>query len=267
VVAGRSPLSGHVVARRSAARHELRSSQDGRLVCRLEQADAGRSVAKRGGRWPERFAAKGRDGVTDIYGIIIRPRNFESAKKYPVVENIYAGPPGFLHAKSFRTRYEHQQRSRRLGPDRRAVRRHGTSGRSKKFHDIAGRTCAMPAFRPHCLDPGRRGQVSEMDLSRVGIYGGSAGGQNAMAALLWHGDFYHVAVADCGCHDNRMDKICGTSSGWAGPSASSTSSTQRRPCGSTAGQANAGRRRVGSKRRSGLDDASGECVGEGRQGF
>ncbi len=39
-----------------------------------------------------------------------------------------------------------------------------------------------------------------MDLSRVGIYGGSAGGQNAVAALIWHGDFYQVAVADCGCH-------------------------------------------------------------------
>jgi dipeptidyl-peptidase-4 len=46
-----------------------------------------------------------------------------------------------------------------------------------------------------------------MDLSRVGIYGGSAGGQNALRALLMHGDFYKVAVADCGCHDNRMDKI------------------------------------------------------------
>ena len=46
-----------------------------------------------------------------------------------------------------------------------------------------------------------------MDLARVGIYGGSAGGQNAMRALLDHGDFYQVAVADCGCHDNRMDKL------------------------------------------------------------
>ena len=46
-----------------------------------------------------------------------------------------------------------------------------------------------------------------MDLSRVGIYGGSAGGQNALRALLAHGDFYDAAVADCGCHDNRMDKI------------------------------------------------------------
>lgn len=46
-----------------------------------------------------------------------------------------------------------------------------------------------------------------MDLSRVGIYGGSAGGQSAMRALLDYSDFYRVAVADCGCHDNRMDKI------------------------------------------------------------
>ena len=46
-----------------------------------------------------------------------------------------------------------------------------------------------------------------MDLTRVGIYGGSAGGQNALGGLLLHGDFYKVGAADCGCHDNRMDKI------------------------------------------------------------
>jgi dipeptidyl aminopeptidase/acylaminoacyl peptidase len=46
-----------------------------------------------------------------------------------------------------------------------------------------------------------------MDLNRVGIYGGSAGGQSSTGALLFHGDFYKVAVSDCGCHDNRMDKI------------------------------------------------------------
>ncbi len=47
----------------------------------------------------------------------------------------------------------------------------------------------------------------QMDLTRVGIYGGSSGGQSALRAMLAHGDFYNVAVADCGCHDNRMDKI------------------------------------------------------------
>ncbi len=57
------------------------------------------------------------------------------------------------------------------------------------------------AFVPKSLYP-------YMDLTRAGIYGGSAGGQSALRALLAHGDFYKVAVADCGCHDNRMDKIC-----------------------------------------------------------
>ena len=46
-----------------------------------------------------------------------------------------------------------------------------------------------------------------MDLERVGIWGGSAGGQSAMRALITHGDFYDAASADCGCHDNRVDKI------------------------------------------------------------
>jgi len=46
-----------------------------------------------------------------------------------------------------------------------------------------------------------------LDLSRVGIFGGSAGGQSSTRALLAHGDFYQVGVSDCGCHDNRMDKL------------------------------------------------------------
>lgn len=65
--------------------------------------------------------------------------------------------------------------------------------------------CRLPGSNP--LDEIIEGEVPQIDLTRVGIYGGSAGGQNAMAALLWHGDFYKPAVADCGCHDNRMDKI------------------------------------------------------------
>ena len=50
-------------------------------------------------------------------------------------------------------------------------------------------------------------RLPQMDLERVGIFGGSAGGQSALGALLFHGDFYDAAVADCGCHDNRMDKV------------------------------------------------------------
>ncbi|MEZ6120753.1 MAG: S9 family peptidase [Pirellulaceae bacterium] len=84
----------------------------------------------------------------------------------------------------------------------------GTSHRSKAFHDVCWQNIGDAGF------PDRRLWIQaaaekypQMDLERIGIFGGSAGGQNALRALLTHGDFYHVAVADCGCHDNRMDKI------------------------------------------------------------
>jgi dipeptidyl aminopeptidase/acylaminoacyl peptidase len=84
----------------------------------------------------------------------------------------------------------------------------GTNHRGKAFHDVCWKNLKDAGF------PDRKLWIKEaaktrpwMDLSRVGIYGGSAGGQNAMRALLDHHDFYQVAVADCGCHDNRMDKI------------------------------------------------------------
>jgi len=187
---------------------ELRRSEDGQLVCRLEEADASEVLAASGGRWPERFAAKGRDGVTDIYGVIIRPRDFDPAKKYAVVENIYAGPQGFFTPKSFRARYGHQQRIADLGMIVVQCDGMGTSGRSKKFHDVCWRNLRDAGFLDRIAwIKAAAAKHPEMDLSRVGIYGGSAGGQNALAALLWHSDFYHVAVADCGCHDNRMDKI------------------------------------------------------------
>ena len=76
---------------------ELRRASDGKLVCALEEADASRLLAA-GWRPPERFTAKGRDGITDIYGIIIRPTNFDPAKKYPVIEDIYAGPHGYFRS-------------------------------------------------------------------------------------------------------------------------------------------------------------------------
>ncbi len=188
--------------------HELRRADDGTLVCSLEEADASEVLADRGGRWPERFVAKGRDGRTDIHGVIIWPRNFDPAGKYPIVENIYAGPQGFFAPKAFRARYGHQQQIADMGMIVVQCDGMGTSGRSKSFHDVCWRNLRDAGFPDRIAWLKAAGaKYPQMDLNRVGIYGGSAGGQNAMAALLWHGDFYKVAVADCGCHDNRMDKI------------------------------------------------------------
>ncbi len=82
----------------------------------------------------------------------------------------------------------------------------GTSNRSKAFHDVCWKNLHDSGF-PDRIAWIKAAAVDRpwMDLSHVGIYGGSAGGQSAMRALIDHHDFYHVAVADCGCHDNRVD--------------------------------------------------------------
>src|SRR5207248_2067973 len=70
---------------------ELRRNEDGKLICKLEEADAS-EVMSTYHRFPEPFVAKGRDGKTEIYGVLYRPADFDEHKKYPVIENIYAGP-------------------------------------------------------------------------------------------------------------------------------------------------------------------------------
>src|SRR5205085_2618403 len=79
---------------------ELRRAGDGGLVCLLERADAS-ALAAAGWRAPERFVAKGRDGTTDIHGVLYRPTNFDPGQKYPVIEQIYAGPQGAFVPKRF----------------------------------------------------------------------------------------------------------------------------------------------------------------------
>jgi dipeptidyl aminopeptidase/acylaminoacyl peptidase len=185
---------------------ELRRVDDGSLVCRLEEADA-RPLFDTGWRAPERFVAKARDGQTDIFGIIIRPSNFDPQKKYPVIEQIYAGPHGAFVPKEFGLQVR-QHALAELGFIIVQIDGMGTSHRSKAFHDVCAKNLADAGFPDRIAWMKAAAAVHpELDLTRVGIYGGSAGGQNALGGLLAHGDFYKVGVADCGCHDNRMDKI------------------------------------------------------------
>ncbi|MCR9292466.1 MAG: prolyl oligopeptidase family serine peptidase [bacterium] len=185
---------------------ELRDAASGELICELERQDTASQFGER--RLPERFVAKGRDGKTDIWGIIHWPKDFDANQVYPVVENIYAGPHNQHVPKQFRKRYPHQQRIADAGMIVVQIDGMGTAWRSKSFHDVCFKNLRDAGFpdRIAWLKAAAE-KFPQLDLSRVGIYGGSAGGQNAMAALLWHSDFYQVAVADCGCHDNRMDKI------------------------------------------------------------
>ncbi|HZD05873.1 MAG TPA: prolyl oligopeptidase family serine peptidase, partial [Longimicrobiales bacterium] len=185
---------------------ELRRTRDQGLVMDLEKGDIS-GLVEAGWTVPEPFVAKGRDGETDIWGMIIRPTTFDPSKKYPVIEYIYAGPHGFFTPKSFSVSSALRNVAE-LGFVLVQMDGMGTASRSRAFHDVAWKDIGDAGFPDRIL---WHRAVAEKypwyDISRVGIYGGSAGGQNAMGALLFHPDFYKVAVSFAGCHDNRMDKI------------------------------------------------------------
>ncbi|HOB33589.1 MAG TPA: prolyl oligopeptidase family serine peptidase, partial [Verrucomicrobiota bacterium] len=186
-------------------KHELRRVSDGRLMCELEEADIS-ELLETGWRPPEVFVAKGRDGKTDIWGNIYRPPHLDPDRKYPILEDIYAGPQSSFTPKSFSAGNRYQQYND-AGFIVVKLDGMGTANRSKAFHDVCYKNLKDGGFPDRILwIKAAAAKYPYMDLDRVGLFGGSAGGQNVGSALLFHGDFYKVGVANCGCHDNRMDK-------------------------------------------------------------
>ena len=184
----------------------VRTAADGKIVMELQKADISQLLAT-GFTMPEVFHTKGRDGKTDIWGNIYRPSNFDPSKKYPVIEYIYAGPHDSFVEKNF-SAYSRFSKLAELGFIVVSIDGMGTANRSKSFHDVAWRNLKDAGFPDRII--WIREAVKKypyMDIDNMGIYGYSAGGQSTMGALLFHGDFYKVGVALCGCHDNRMDKI------------------------------------------------------------
>jgi dipeptidyl aminopeptidase/acylaminoacyl peptidase len=185
--------------------HELRLASDGELICELERADAS-TLLEAGWKTPEPFVAKGRDGKTDIWGVIFRPMKLDESKKYPVIEKIYAGPHGSFVPKTWRD-FHSAQSLAELGFIVVQIDGMGTNNRSKAFHDVCWKNLGDCGFPDRILWlKAAAKRYPYMDLNRVGIFGTSAGGQSSTRALLAHPDFYKVAVSSCGCHDNRMDK-------------------------------------------------------------
>jgi dipeptidyl aminopeptidase/acylaminoacyl peptidase len=124
-----------------------------------------------------------------------------------VIEAIYAGPQDFHVPKAFRA-YFGPQALAELDFIVVQIDGMGTNWRDKKFHDVCWKNLGDAGFPDRIAwMRAAAAQHPELDLTRVGVYGGSAGGQNALRALIAHGDFYKAAAADCGCHDNRMDKV------------------------------------------------------------
>lgn len=185
----------------------LRSAADGHAIARL---GAGDLTALRKAGWTPTvpFVAKDRDGRFDIWGVVTRPYPFDPKKKYGVIENIYAGPHGSFAPRSFSWWHRNHRELASLGFYVVQMDGRGTNHRGKEFQQESWRNLKDGGFPDRIAwikalartEPG-------MDLARIGIFGGSAGGQNTAHALLLHGDFYKAGAADCGCYDNRIDKL------------------------------------------------------------
>ena len=177
---------------------------DGKDVMPLEKADISKLEAI-GWKPPMPFTVKARDGVTEIYGLLYRPTNFDPSQKYPIVNSIYPGPQsGSVGSRSFSPARGDTQALAELGFVVVQIDGMGTPGRSKKFHE---------AYYGNMGDNTLPDQIAGMkhlaqkypwiDIDRAGIYGHSGGGFAAAAAMFRHPDFFKVGVSQAGNHDNR----------------------------------------------------------------
>lgn len=183
----------------------LRNADTGAVVRTLEEADISQ-VEALGWTPPEWYVKKGRDGVTDIYGILHKPSDFDPEQKYPVVNYTYPGPQiGSVGSWAWGLGTRGNVRAlAELGFIVTQIDHMGTPFRSKAFHDKYYGDMADHGLPDHIAV--LRALAAErpyMDLDRVGIYGHSGGGFASTAAMLMYPDFFHVAVSTSGNHDNR----------------------------------------------------------------
>ena len=185
----------------------LRDAKNGKIRMQLDKADISALLAN-GWKAPEVFSAKGRDGKTDMWGVIYRPSNFEPSKKYPVIEYIYSGPGDQYVPKTFSSYNWWMTSLAELGFIVVQVDGMTTSFRSKEFEEVCYKNLKDAGLPDHIAWIKAAAQkYPYMDIDRVGIFGCSAGGQESTGAVLFHPEFYKAAYSACGCHDNRMDKI------------------------------------------------------------
>lgn len=180
---------------------------DGELVAQLERADVSK-LRERGYVPVEPFEARAADGKTSIYGNLFRPSTFDPDRRYPVIDACYPGPQGMRTDKSFTaTSFNHfeAQSLAELGFIVVTIDGRGTPNRSRAFMDHShGRLHKASDLDDHIAairELARR--YPYIDLGRVGIDGVSGGGFMAAQAVLTYPDFYKVAVAAEGNHDQR----------------------------------------------------------------
>jgi len=177
----------------------------GKKIMDLETADLS-SLFAAGYKFPQPFKVKADDGVTDLYGVMYRPFNFDSTKKYPLMEYVYPGPQTESVNKSFGRSMDRMDRLAQLGMIVITVgNRGGNPSRSKWYHNYG-----YGNLRDYGLADKKAAaeQLADrypfIDINRVGIHGHSGGGFMSTAAMLVYPDFFKVAVSSSGNHDNSI---------------------------------------------------------------
>ena len=178
---------------------------NGKLVMPLERADISRLLAT-GWKPPIPITMKAEDGTTDIYGLMFRPTNFDSTRKYPIINNVYPGPfNASVGARTFTAARSDRQALAELGFIVVTIDGLGTENRSKSFHDhyygAMGRDNTLPSQVAGMKDLARR--FAWIDIDRAGMYGHSGGGFATADAMFRYPDFVKVGISESGNHDQR----------------------------------------------------------------
>jgi dipeptidyl aminopeptidase/acylaminoacyl peptidase len=182
----------------------LRDARSGRILATVARADISRLKAV-GWKPPQLFVAKGRDGTTDLYGLLFEPTGFDPGRRYPVIDYIYPGPQiGSVARFDFEPSRRDCQSLAELGFIVVAIDGMGTPYRSARFQrlwygDMGDNT--LPDQVAALKELGTR--YPWMDLSRIGIWGHSGGGNATADAMFRYPDFFKVGWAESGNHDNR----------------------------------------------------------------
>lgn len=177
----------------------------GKKVCDLGEADFSLLFAA-GYKFPERFKVKAADGITDLYGAIYKPFDFDSTKVYPICDYVYPGPQVEANNISWSRGFTRTDRLAQLGFIVITVgNRGGHPDRSKWYHNYGYgnlRDYGLEDQKYAIQQLGAR--YSWIDLDRVGIHGHSGGGFMSTAAMLKYPDFFKAAVSCAGNHDNSI---------------------------------------------------------------
>ena len=178
---------------------------EGKKVMDLETADFSSLLAS-GYKFPQIFKVKADDGITDLYGVMYKPFNFDSTKKYPVVEYVYPGPQTEAVNKAFVRVGDRTDRLAQIGLIVVTIgNRGGNPGRSKWYHNYGyGNLRDYGLADKKATIEQLADRYSYIDIERVGIHGHSGGGFMSTAAILVYPDFYKVAVSSSGNHDNSI---------------------------------------------------------------